>query len=145
MAFAAPSPAAPTHPTPDRHACARPATGYYRKVQVSLDEEERAFQETLTRASLQDDGLALDGCDHEKLQMLETYMASLGSAVREERVRESNSTASGAPMLSNAEAVDKFMADLAATAGSAAAGGAGWGDGAGREAGYAPGSSTRRV
>ena len=44
---------------------------YYKKVQVSLDEEERAFQETLAR-SYQDDA-SMDAADQQKLQMLEAY------------------------------------------------------------------------
>ena len=45
---------------------------YYKKVQVSLDEEERAFQETLAR-SYQDD-TSMDAADQQKLQMLEAYL-----------------------------------------------------------------------
>ena len=45
---------------------------YYKKVQHSLDEEERAFQETLARGY--NDEQHLDGGDHERLQMLETYL-----------------------------------------------------------------------
>ena len=42
---------------------------YYKKVQVSLDEEERAFQETLARSY--NDEAAIDENDQQKLQMLE--------------------------------------------------------------------------
>merc|ERR1719482_688729 len=51
---------------------------YYKKVQHSLDEEERAFQETLARSYADDS--QLDGPDQEKLQMLETYLSSARSA-----------------------------------------------------------------
>jgi len=93
---------------------------YYKKVQHSLDEEERAFQETLAR-SYQDDDTQLEGQDHEKLQMLETYMAMQQSGGNEIEAAED------APLPSRAEEVDKFMAELAA----AAAGGGLPGDAAG--------------
>lgn len=82
---------------------------YYKKVQHSLDEEERAFQETLAR-SYQDDA-QLDGSDQEKLQILETYLASCGGGDVELK------STSDAPMPTRAEEVDRFMAELAAAAG----------------------------
>jgi hypothetical protein len=77
---------------------------YYKKVQHSLDEEERAFQETLARSYADDS--QLDGPDQEKLQMLETYLSSSRSADAD------LSMADDAPMPTRAEDVDKFMAEL---------------------------------
>ena len=51
--------------------------------------------------------MQLDVDDHEKLQMLETYMQSLGETVE---------PAAAAALPSRAEDVDKFMAELAAVA-----------------------------
>ena len=114
---------------------------YYKKVQHSLDEEERAFQECVmlaarmparrlcgsltppffvtllrTLARSYNDDQQLDGGDHEKLQMLETYLqmqAAGGEA-------ELSSTADAElEMPTRAEDVDKFMRELA----EAAAGG----------------------
>merc|ERR1711988_1555111 len=68
---------------------------YYKKVQHSLDEEERAFQETLAR-SYHEDG-QLDGPDQEKLQMLETYLSSARSGDAELK------TAADLPMPTRAE------------------------------------------
>ena len=84
---------------------------YYKKVQHSLDEEERAFQETLAR-SYQDDS-QLDGGDREKLRMLETYMASGGGGAG---VPNDAGGADDAPMPTRVEDVDKFMRELAAAA-----------------------------
>ena len=126
---------------------------YYKKVQHSLDEEERAFQEcaapprcrrhlrrrhfhhrrsaaapqppapraaaararaarrlrrTLSR-NYNDEELQLDRGDKEKLQMLESYMATMA---------DDGDAASAAPMPTKVEDVDKFMAELAAAAGS---------------------------
>ena len=109
---------------------------YYKKVQHSLDEEERSFQECAvqprislaqefpcsTLASLcscarrtlarsYNDEQHLDGGDHEKLQMLEKYlqMQADGSGV------EASAT-SEAAMPTRAEDVDKFMKELAVAA-----------------------------
>lgn len=84
---------------------------YYKKVQVSLDEEERAFQETLAR-SYQDDA-SMDAADQQKLQMLEAYLhtqtlgAGTGGALEE---------GADADYPTKVEDVDRFMADLAAAA-----------------------------
>ena len=75
---------------------------YYKKVQHSLDEEERAFQETLARSYHED--AQLDAPDQEKLQMLETYLDSERSGSAELK--------SVAEMPTRAEEVDKFMAEL---------------------------------
>ncbi len=83
---------------------------YYKKVQHSLDEEERAFQETLARSYHQDEESALDGVDRTKLHMLETYMQSLSKGDAD------TSAADDAPLPTRAEDVDKFMNDLAAAA-----------------------------
>ena len=85
---------------------------YYKKVQHSLDEEERAFQETLAR-SYQDDA-QLDGGDREKLRMLDTYMSTVGGAGAggaAASVQEDLDVGSA-----RAEDVDRFMAELAAAA-----------------------------
>lgn len=82
---------------------------YYKKVQHSLDEEERAFQETLAR-SYQDNDVQLDGDDKAKLQMLETYMQTIGEA----STNEGADPESAIP--TRAEDVDKFMQELAAAA-----------------------------
>ena len=86
---------------------------YYKKVQHSLDEEERAFQETLARSY--NDEQHLDGGDHEKLQMLETYLqmqAENGGASADAALNDAD-----LPMPTRAEDVDKFMQELAAAAG----------------------------
>jgi len=85
---------------------------YYKKVQHSLDEEERAFQETLSR-SYQDDGTEYDGEDKEKLQMLETYMQSIEYAAERGAAEGEDD---GEQLPSRAEDVDKFMQELAAAA-----------------------------
>ena len=82
---------------------------YYKKVQHSLDEEERAFQETLERSYCED--TQLNGPDQEKLQILEIYLASARADDRELKA------AVDAMMPSCAEDVDSFMAELAAAAG----------------------------
>lgn len=102
---------------------------FYKKVQHSLDEEERAFQECAGKAMLalkpavthlsprarscrtlarsyQDDP-QLDGNDQEKLQMLETYMAMQGAGGDSEI-----QPAADAPLPTRAEDVDRFMAEL---------------------------------
>ena len=78
---------------------------YYKKVQHSLEDEERAFQETLSR-NYADDTTQLDGDDKEKLQMLESYMASM----------DETDTERADEMPTKVEDVDKFMQDLAAAA-----------------------------
>lgn len=83
---------------------------YYKMVQHSLDEEERAFQDTLARSYNED--ARLDGSDQEKLRMLESYLASARS--REAAELE---VASEAPIPTRVEDVDRFMAELAAAAG----------------------------
>jgi hypothetical protein len=86
---------------------------YYKKVQHSLDEEERAFQETLARGY--NDEQHLDGGDHERLQMLETYLqmqAEAGGADGATFRRGSTEL----PMPTHPEDVDKFMQELAAAA-----------------------------
>jgi len=85
---------------------------YYSKVQRTLDEEERAFQETLAR-NYSEAGVELDGDDRAKLDMLESYMAGVGgeAAAGGEAGEESP-----APMPTKVEDVDKFMQDLAAAA-----------------------------
>ena len=83
---------------------------YYKKVQHSLDEEERAFQETLAR-SYQEDA-QLDGDEREKLRMLETYMSMQTPVRTDDEIKP----AEDAEMPSRAEDVDKFMAELAAAA-----------------------------
>ena len=82
---------------------------YYKKVQHSLDEEERAFQETLARSYHED--AQLDKPDQEKLRILETYLASAQAGNPE--VKE----VSEVSMPTRAEDVDRFMAELAAAAG----------------------------
>jgi len=82
---------------------------YYKKVQHSLDEEERAFQETIERNY--NDEQHLDGGDHEKLQMLETYLQMQADASGAEA-----SATSEAAMPTRAEDVDKFMKELAVAA-----------------------------
>ena len=72
---------------------------YYKKVQHSLDEEERAFQETLARSYADD--VHMDGSDREKLKMLETYMSVQSAA------SPSKGPAEDAAMPSRAEDVDK--------------------------------------
>lgn len=71
---------------------------------------------TLARSYHQDEASGLDHADKEKLQMLETYMASLSAGG--ELGAESPSAGGGAetPLPSRAEDVDKFMAELAAAA-----------------------------
>lgn len=82
---------------------------YYKKVQYSLDEEERAFQETLAR-SYQDDA-QLDGGDRETLQMLDTYMMAPATSVPASAAAEAIDLGTA-----RAEDVDRFMAELAAAA-----------------------------
>lgn len=84
---------------------------YYKKVQHSLDEEERAFQETLAR-SYQDDA-QLDGGDREKLRMLDTYMSTVGTAGAVGATAATEDLDVGS---ARAEDVDRFMAELAAAA-----------------------------
>lgn len=67
---------------------------------------------TLAR-SYQDDDTQLEGQDHEKLQMLETYMAMQQSGGNEIEAAED------APLPSRAEEVDKFMAELVRRVGHA--------------------------
>ena len=86
---------------------------YYKKVQHSLDEEERAFQETLARSYHED--VQLDAPDQEKLKMLETYLSSAREGGTELQM------AADVPMPTRVEDVDTFMAELAAAAGGGAA------------------------
>ena len=60
-------------------------------------------------AIINDEELQLDRGDKEKLQMLESYMATMA---------DDGDAASAAPMPTKVEDVDKFMAELAAAAGS---------------------------
>ncbi len=92
---------------------------YYKKVQHSLDEEERAFQETLARSY--NDEQHLDGGDHEKLQMLETYLQMQAEAGGAAAATPEGSTE--LPMPTRPEDVDKFMQELAAAAGGGTAAG----------------------
>ena len=87
---------------------------YYKKVQVSLDEEERAFQETLARSY--NDEAAIDENDQQKLQMLETYMNMQGGSPggRGGDLEEGGEGDYSIP--TKPEDVDKFMKDLAAAA-----------------------------
>lgn len=79
---------------------------YYKKVQHSLDEEERAFQETLARSYADD--VHLDGGDVEKLKMLETYMSVQGGTLHGgSSPCEKQGPAEDAPMPTRAEDVDK--------------------------------------
>jgi hypothetical protein len=82
---------------------------YYKKVQHSLDEEERAFQETLAR-SYQDD-VQLDGGDRETLRMLDTYMMVQATSAQGSALTEELDVGTA-----QAEDVDRFMAELAAAA-----------------------------
>jgi len=101
---------------------------YYKKVQHSLDEEERAFQETLARSYHED--AQLDEPDQEKLQILETYLNS-ARAGDDDALKLASPEA---PMPTRAEDVDRFMAELAAAAGGDATlpGAAEGSDGSGR-------------
>ena len=83
---------------------------YYKKVQHSLDEEERAFQETLARSYHEEQ--ALDGADQDKLRMLDTYMQGDGST------KGLDSAPEDMPLPTRPEDIDRFMADLAAQAAS---------------------------
>uniref|UniRef100_A0A7S0Q4D2 Uncharacterized protein n=1 Tax=Coccolithus braarudii TaxID=221442 RepID=A0A7S0Q4D2_9EUKA len=87
---------------------------YYRKVQRSLDEEEAAFQETLAR-NYQEES-QLDAEDKEKLQMLESYMASSADGMGDDNDRFDGQLEDGRSLPTRAEDVDKFMHDLAAAA-----------------------------
>ena len=68
----------------------------------------RRLRRTLSR-NYNDEELQLDRGDKEKLQMLESYMATMA---------DDGDAASAAPMPTKVEDVDKFMAELAAAAGS---------------------------
>ena len=88
------------------------ATDFFRHSRVSSrrrpEPTPRLLRRTLSR-NYNDEELQLDRGDKEKLQMLESYMATMA---------DDGDAASAAPMPTKVEDVDKFMAELAAAAGS---------------------------
>lgn len=84
-------------------------TRYYKKVQHSLEEEERAFQARLAMKHGGDES-SLDPADQERLEMVENYLTSIGG---ECGIGQDGTDASTDPhMPKGVDDVDAFMKEL---------------------------------
>lgn len=84
-------------------------TRYYKKVQHSLEEEERAFQARLAMKHAGDES-SLDPADQERLEMVENYLTSIGG---ECGIGQDGTDASTDPhMPKGVDDVDAFMKEL---------------------------------
>jgi hypothetical protein len=88
-------------------------TRYYKKVQHSLEEEERAFQASLSlKYGEGGEPSSLDQADKERLQMVENYLDSVGDGLSGDGTEQRG--AKDAP--TKVEDVEAFMEELAAAA-----------------------------